>query len=153
LPDDEQRALEIVEMLLSCGADPNASDESGNTAADWARKRGMLMLVEKLTKGTTGSSQAKHSVMFESLAKDLLVAYESGYQPALDRLNQHYRTSMTWEELRNTVQQRLRMIPRSELPMSEMYEGYFALPHAQLLVAKQEGSSDWTSLLSAKAEF
>jgi hypothetical protein len=86
--------------------------------------------------------------VFESLAKDLLVAYESGYQPALDRLNKHYRTSMTWDGLRESVQKRLRSIPKAELPMNEMYEGYFALPHAKLLVARSAGFNDWNELQS-----
>ena len=83
---------------------------------------------------------------YEELAKDLVLAYESGFQPALERLNKHYGRSLTWEELRTGVQERLKSVRKEELPMSYMYEGYFALPHAQLLVARQAGFANWEEL-------
>lgn len=48
LPDDEEKALEIVELFLSYGADPAARNRDGKTAADWARKRGMLEVARRL---------------------------------------------------------------------------------------------------------
>jgi ankyrin repeat protein len=41
LPDDEGRAIEIVDLLLAHGADPTIKDKEGMTAADYAEKRGM----------------------------------------------------------------------------------------------------------------
>jgi ankyrin repeat protein len=41
LPDDDVKALAIVELLLAAGADPTAKSKKGRTAADWARRRGM----------------------------------------------------------------------------------------------------------------
>jgi ankyrin repeat protein len=41
LPDDEARAVEIVELLLAHGADPTLRSKEGMTAADWAIKRGL----------------------------------------------------------------------------------------------------------------
>ncbi|HEV7395591.1 MAG TPA: hypothetical protein VGN86_03685 [Pyrinomonadaceae bacterium] len=48
LPDDEDKALEIVKLLLSHGGDPAAKSKSGSTAAGWARKRGMFEVVKLL---------------------------------------------------------------------------------------------------------
>jgi ankyrin repeat protein len=48
LPDDEQRALQIVELLLAAGADPSAKSQAGGTAAEWARRRGMNDVAERL---------------------------------------------------------------------------------------------------------
>jgi ankyrin repeat protein len=48
LPDDEDQALEIVELLLAAGADPSLKSKSGSTAADWAQKRGMRRVVARL---------------------------------------------------------------------------------------------------------
>jgi uncharacterized protein len=45
LPDDEDQALEIVELLLAHGANPAARSKEGTTAADWAAKRGMTRVV------------------------------------------------------------------------------------------------------------
>jgi ankyrin repeat protein len=41
LPDDEQRAMEIVELFEAHGADLGARDSRGLTAADCAARRGM----------------------------------------------------------------------------------------------------------------
>ena len=48
LPDDEKKAVEIVKLLLSHGADPAAKSIRGTTAADWATKRGMTEVVKLL---------------------------------------------------------------------------------------------------------
>ena len=48
LPDDEATALEIVELFLAHGADPSIRSKEGNTAADWALKRGMITVAERL---------------------------------------------------------------------------------------------------------
>ena len=48
LPDDEEKAQEIVDLLVSHGADPMARNERGETAADWALRRGMAEVARKL---------------------------------------------------------------------------------------------------------
>src|SRR5438046_2498304 len=51
LPDDEAKAMDIVELLLAAGADPSAKTKDGRTAADWARRRGMHDVAARLTRG------------------------------------------------------------------------------------------------------
>jgi FOG: Ankyrin repeat len=41
LPDDEERAFELTELLLSFGANPKARNRSGRTPAEAARQRGL----------------------------------------------------------------------------------------------------------------
>ncbi|MGH9148369.1 MAG: ankyrin repeat domain-containing protein, partial [Vicinamibacterales bacterium] len=48
LPDDEAKAMQIVELLLAAGADPSAKSQSGGTAADSARRRGMHAVAARL---------------------------------------------------------------------------------------------------------
>ena len=48
LPDDEEKAMAIVELLIGAGADPAARNTRGNTAADWARRRGMHDIAQRL---------------------------------------------------------------------------------------------------------
>jgi ankyrin repeat protein len=48
LPEDEDRAVEIVELLLAHGADPAARDEDGRTAADHAGRQGLDAAADRL---------------------------------------------------------------------------------------------------------
>lgn len=52
LPDDEQQAMAVVELLLAAGADPAVKSGGGRTAADWARRRGMLDVAARLETAT-----------------------------------------------------------------------------------------------------
>jgi uncharacterized protein len=49
LPDDEERAVEVVELFLACGADPAVRLKDGTTAADAARKEGLDRTADVLT--------------------------------------------------------------------------------------------------------
>jgi len=48
LPDDEDKATELVSLLIAAGADPAAKCADGGTAADWARRRGMFAIARRL---------------------------------------------------------------------------------------------------------
>ncbi|MEP7346866.1 MAG: ankyrin repeat domain-containing protein [Gemmatimonadaceae bacterium] len=48
LPEDEARAIEIVELLLAHGADPTIKNREGLTAADLASKRGLYNVARLL---------------------------------------------------------------------------------------------------------
>jgi ankyrin repeat protein len=48
LPDDDEKAMEIVDLLLAAGADPAIQNGAGRTAADWARTRGMTEIARRL---------------------------------------------------------------------------------------------------------
>jgi ankyrin repeat protein len=58
LPDDELKAMEIVELLLAAGADPTARNKAGSTAADWARRRGMLDVASRLESAAKSSAHS-----------------------------------------------------------------------------------------------
>lgn len=48
LPYDEAKAMEVVDVLLAAGADPNMANRAGRTAADWAQQIGMLDVARRL---------------------------------------------------------------------------------------------------------
>jgi ankyrin repeat protein len=55
LPDDEEKAMHIVELLLAADASPSARSKDGRTAADWARRRGMRDVAARLETATSTS--------------------------------------------------------------------------------------------------
>lgn len=48
VPDDEDLALQIADLLLAAGANPAQRDASGKTAADFARERGLEAVADLL---------------------------------------------------------------------------------------------------------
>lgn len=48
VPEDEARAIEIVELLIANGADPTVTNKEGMTAADCAERRGLYDVAELL---------------------------------------------------------------------------------------------------------
>lgn len=57
LPDNETSARETVELLLAAGVDASAEDQEGRTAADWARRRGMMDVALRLEQAAAGESR------------------------------------------------------------------------------------------------
>jgi hypothetical protein len=144
LPDDDAKALAIVELLIAHGADPSLKTKGGKTAADWALQRGMLEVARRLgwdERANTDSAPPPGIEQYESLARDLLFAYETGQPAAMRHLEQHYGETVTWDDLRASVRQRIEAVPKTERP-----PGYFALPHAMLLIAREAGFDNWAAL-------
>jgi ankyrin repeat protein len=56
LPDDEAAALELVDLLITAGVDPATTNTEGKTAADWARRRGMLAVAARLDRAAAHRS-------------------------------------------------------------------------------------------------
>lgn len=52
LPDDDAKAAELVELLLSFGADPSVRNDKGLTPAELARRGGLEETAELLSEGT-----------------------------------------------------------------------------------------------------
>jgi ankyrin repeat protein len=61
LPDDEARALDIVEALLLAGADASLKSKDGRTAASSARRRGLLGVAARLELAPDPSSRSPAS--------------------------------------------------------------------------------------------
>jgi len=144
LPDDEVRAVEVVELLLEYGVDPTSRSKEGKTAADYARKRGLYDAGELLDSGVspasaTGNpdhadSHAQSLAHHEELAEDLLEAYRSGDAAALQRLSDHTGQSVTLDRLRKNIELTLR---KTDLSLAD----------AQLFFARVQGFESWQALI------
>ena len=150
LPDDEDRALAIVDLLIAHGADAGRRDMSARTPAVVAERAGMPRLAARLRQADSAHRPAPPSGEFEkldALAHDLVLAYDSGFEPAMQRLREHFvQPALTWDQLRKSVRALLSGIPREQRPESAMYDGYFAVPQARLLIARATGFDTWESL-------
>jgi ankyrin repeat protein len=161
LPEDEEKAVEIVELFLANGADAGFRQKDGRTAADVARRRGLDDAAAKLAaaagerpseqaselqttdRRSTGRRASRTLAQFESLATDLVVAHDSGDPATLERLSAYFRRTATQHELRAAVSARLRALSETERTAAGIGEGKFALPHARMLLARDAGFDSW----------
>ena len=138
-PDDDAKAMAIVELLLAAGVDPAAKNRAGRTAADWARQRGMIDVARRLgfesRRGQSPPSPppAPDLAKYEGLAQDLVFAFETGRADSMARLKEHFGGEVSWEDLRKIVRRRLEHLGEARP------EGYFALAHARTLIAAPGG--------------
>jgi ankyrin repeat protein len=160
LPDDDAKAVEIVDLLVAFGADPRFRRKDGVTAADIARKRGLyeaaakLETFARLEAGTkVGAGAASETppeldpakvARFEKLANDLIVAFDTGNAASLDRLNQHYGHSLTWEDLRAEMWRRV-----YEVRHAGGGPGALSIVEARLILARNAGFANWRAFLEA----
>jgi hypothetical protein len=81
---------------------------------------------------------------YEGLAKDFVVAWESGEPAALEKLNQYYRRSFTRDDVRAEVWRQVYKVRQAKAR-----PGSFALEDAQWLMARDAGFGNWKSFLDA----
>src|SRR5262249_52783983 len=149
------RAVKLNDFLLLHGTDPKFSHkENGLTAADVARRRGLEEAARRLE--TAASEEASGNEgrtasdikQYESLAGDMVSACDSRDEAALQRLNEHYHRSFTFDDLwaeiwrRNyAFRQRSSRVPENYLPLGE----------AQTLIAQDAGFGSWAVLTKSLA--
>ncbi len=172
LPDDDAKAVEIVDLLVAFGADAGFRRKDGTTAADIARKRGLdeaAAKLESISKAGVGANleaavqleagvklgagAASHTSLdldpakvarFEKLANDLIVAFDTGNAAALGRLNQHYGHSLTWDDLRAELRRRV-----YEVRHAGGGPGALSIGEARLILARNAGFANWREFLES----
>jgi uncharacterized protein len=148
LPEDEDKALAIADMLLNAGADAGRRNISGQTPADVAERRGMLRLAARLRQGESARPAPTSGELekLDALSHDLVLAFDSGFEPAMQRLRDHFKRELTWDELRKAVREQLSAIPPEQVPNRSQTDVYFAVPQARLLIARASGFETWDAL-------
>ncbi|MBI4905102.1 MAG: ankyrin repeat domain-containing protein [Acidobacteria bacterium] len=137
LPNDEDLAMEIAELLIAHGADPAAVSTTGTTAADYAHKRGMERVAARLGHAGMMAATTPEFDRYLQLARDLLVAYETGDSGALKRVGEHFRTTLSWEQIRAGLLDRLKRLD------AENQSTVPTLADTQFLLAREAGFPDW----------
>jgi uncharacterized protein len=149
LPDDEAKAMAIVEMLLAAGADPSVRSREGRSAMDWALKRGMTDVAARIAVDpTTEPPIAKPDLeRFEKLARAVLIAHESGDPDALQVVSEEFGRPVGWEELRVGLRRH-----QTEILGRDPGTSFLNLDDTRQIVARHKGFSDWDALVKAVGE-
>ena len=149
LPEEEDKALEIIRMFLALGADASfRRKEDGLTAGDVARKRGLLQAADVLataaTKEPKKPTTAKSEVVaeYDRLANAVVETYAADNLDTIETTRKHFGRSFTRDDLRATVW-RLMYKVRQASGSPEA----FGLAEAQELIARTSGFPNWTALI------
>lgn len=154
LPEDEQKAIEIVRLFTAHGADPAfRSKKDGSTAADVARKRGMTEVAAVLdsfcgakSEGSEPREPAQDVPYFESLADDLVRAYDAPDDGALERLSRHFRRKVTHEDVQAGAWRRVYALRQRSSSADEVH---LLRSEAQELIARDAGFGDWAAFVES----
>ena len=105
--------------------------------------------VEKLAAESAGTKlQTQTAEGYERLAQDLVLAYDSQDQAALQRLNEHYHRSFTFDDLWAEIWRRVYAVRQRSFKGPK---NYLQLAEAQTLIAQDAGFGSWASLTKAVA--
>lgn len=145
LPEDEQKAVEIVELFLAHGADASFRRKNdGLTAADVARRRGLHEAANRLAAAAGASTNVPK---YERLANDMVAAYATSDAAAMQRINEHFGFSFTVDDFRATV---WRLVYKVRQARGAAHA--FGIAEAQELIARGSGFNNWTALTEAVAK-
>ncbi len=153
LPDNERKALEISKLFLEHGADPNFRSKDGSTAADIARRRGMHQVaafLESATADAPGSppvSRVFTAEDYRRAAQDLANA-QQGDPSALQRLNEHYQRSFSFDDVQAEIWRRVYAFRQRS---STAARNCLELAEAQTIIAQDAGFGSWEALMHAVA--
>ncbi len=139
LPDDETRAMQIVELFLANGADAAVTNKEGQTAADRAERRGMLVVANRLRRAESGSAPTLDE--YEEKAEALLEAYSTGTPEAMER---HWH--LTWHRRNWNAMRTYTLLDLGRPASGSDAHADISLADAQYLVAREHGFKSWREL-------
>jgi len=96
----------------------------------------------------TPTWQVRTAEDYERLANDLVLAFDSHDQAALQRLNEHYHRSFTFDDLWAEIWRRVYAFRQRS---SKVPKNYLQLAEAQTLIAQDAGFGSWAALTRAVA--
>jgi ankyrin repeat protein len=151
LPDDEPTAVEIAQLLLASGADPNVRDRTLRTPAEIAERRGLQRVAAVLSAAAArapadANASPEPGAHYESLAAAFVAAYDTGDAAALELLQTHYELPVTHDVVRSFVWQRVYAVRQRS---SQGGQPYLALDEARELIAREAGFGNWTAFVEA----
>ena len=153
LPEDEQKAVATVELFLSLGADASFRRKAdGLTAGDVARRRGLtaaadlLAAAEKKAPLKPTTPRSAEVDPYEALARNIVKAYASGDEEAMEGIKKHFGRSFNVEDVRAIVWRTTYKV-RQASGSAEAFQ----LAEAQELIARSSGFPNWPALIEGVA--
>lgn len=130
-------------------ADPNAPSNPAlrDVQHALAREHGhksWIDLRRALNDGTRHGAITPDADQYDALAKDLVAAYQTGNPAAMQRLQEQFRTPVTWESLRAEVDHQLEQLPDAVRPSAGL-----SLAAVRHFMARSAGFESWASFLDA----
>ncbi len=105
--------------------------------------------IEDRSSATPSPVPPLHAVdEYERLASDMVLAFDSQDQPALQRLNEHYHRSFTFDDLWAEIWRRVYAFRQRS---SRVPKNYLQLSEAQVVIAQDAGFGSWDALTRAVA--
>src|SRR5207253_11416158 len=108
---------------------------------------GAASVVADAAPALPSESRAHTSEEYQRAAQDVVDAYE-GDASALQRLNEHYRRSFTFEDLRAEIWRRVYAFRQRAFKGPK---NYLQLAEAQIVIAQDAGFGSWAALMQAVA--
>lgn len=147
---------DMVALLLDRGADPTAVAGNGVTALDVAEYQGATRIARLLEErgGTRSSEAAKRSTEpamrpFEKLAGDVLEAYRTGADAAVQRVQEFFHARFTAWDIRRAVRMRLQKGRTS----GDGTAPEISISEARDVVAGARGFPSWGQLVESVTRF
>ena len=130
-------------------ADPNASSNPAlrDVQHALAREHGHTSWIDlrrALDDGRPRGAAITDADQYDTLAKDVLTAYQTGNGAAMHRLQERFRRPVTWDTLRAEVDHQLRQVPDAVTPSAGL-----SLADIRTLMARSAGFESWASFLDA----
>jgi len=117
---------EAARVLLDNGADPNVLSGDGRTPLDVADATGASSVGALIEERGGGRAPAREGVPagatlepFERIAADLLEGYRSGESSAMQRVQEFFKQTFSWADMRRRLPERLGKPPDAELTLGD----------------------------------
>jgi hypothetical protein len=98
--------------------------------------------------GALPASPLRTAEEYERLAADMVLAFDSHDEAALQRLNEHYQRSFTFDDLWAEIWRRVYAFRQRS---SRVQKNFLELAEAQIVIAQDAGFGSWAALARAVA--
>lgn len=142
--DDADARARLKRANPNAPSNPALRDVQHALAREHGHK-GWIDLRRALDDGKRRGITTPDADQYDTLAKDVLAAYQTGNAAAMQRLQERFRRPVTWETLRAEVDHQLAQLPDAVRPSA----AGLSLGDIRHFMARAAGFESWASFLDA----